>query len=140
MSRRGLHRRYGHARDPHSAFKAAVSKIKRMIVERETGMTESSSEDLPVFNAINKLEDNIYKKWREHGDDARRETEEMVAKGLRFRMREAIDGGHQARQARRYGEIQSIKERERERLANMTPFERQTYNYQQELKLTRGGR
>jgi hypothetical protein len=113
--------------------------MKRMIVERETGMTERSSEDLPVFNAINKLEDRIYASWREHQDDARREAEEMAAKGLRFRMREAVDIGHNARQARRHGEIRDIKERERERLANMTPFERETYNYQQELKL-RGGR
>ena len=133
-----LRRRYGRAgADP---LRSAVRKIQKMIADVESGNTEGSRDDAKVFEAINKLEDRIYKNWREHGNDDRRETEYVIAKGLRRRMREAVDIGHEARQARRHGEIRAILEGEREKLANMSSSERALYNYQQELKLTRGGR
>ena len=135
--RRALRRRYGHAAGP---IRTSVRKIEHMIADVEAGATEGSQDDAKVFAAINKLEDRVYKNWREHGDDARREAEDAEVKSLRERMRAAVDVGFNARQARRHGEIRAIREGERERIANMTPSQRETYNYQQELKLTRGGR
>lgn len=133
-----LRRRHGRAKA--SAFQTSMRKIERMIAEVEAGNTDGRSDDTRIFTAINRLEDRAYKSWREHGDDARREAEYAALRPLRERMRAAVDIGYAARQARRAGEIRASREGERERLANMTPSERGLYNYQQELKLTRGGR
>lgn len=131
-----LRRRYGHA--SAASFKTATRKIEKMIIAIETGATEGSHDDALVFTAINKLEDRVYKTWRETGDDSQRTVQDAEVSALRARMRAAVDVGYQARQARRHGEIQAIKTTERERLANMSPSERALYNYQQELKLSRG--
>jgi len=132
-----LRRRYGHA---SGGVKASARTIERRIAEIEAGQSEGSHDDVKVFNSINKLEDRIYKTWRSTGDDAARAEGEAVAQALRARMRAAVDTGFHARQARRNAEIRGITERERERIANMSSSERALYNYQQELKLTRGGR
>ena len=145
-ARRGhaLRRRYGRAAgDPMKAFQAAVRKIERMIADVAAGTNTTSSArdiEMPVFNAINKLDDRVYKAWRSHGNDALREEGYEVVKALRAKMRAAVDVGFEARQSNRRGEIKVITEKERERIANMNPSERALYNYQQELKLTRGGR
>ena len=122
------------------AYRTAARKIERMIADVESGNTEGSADDVKVFDAINRLEDRVYKSWREHGDDARRESEYAEVKLLREKMRAAADAGYHARQSRRYAEIRASREGEHARIANMTPSERALYNYQQELKLMRGGR
>ena len=134
---RGLRRRHGRAKA--SAFTTAARKVERLIADIEAGHTEHDA-DSRAFTAINKLEDRAYADWRKHGEDARREAEYATAKALRERMRAAVDIGYEARRARRSREIAEITAKERERLSNMTPSERALHQYQQELKLTRGGR
>jgi hypothetical protein len=133
---RALRRRYGHA--GAGPIRTAARKIERMIADVEAGHTEGSADDAKVFNAINKLEDRVYKNWRASGDDAVRAEEDALVSSLRTRMRAAVPTGFEARQARRHGEIRAITERERDRIANMTPSQRAHYQYEQELKLTRG--
>ena len=131
-------KRYGQSKDPRAAFRAAARKVERMIADVEAGRTSSMRDELPMFEALNKLETRAYKDWRAHGDDAIRAQEEAIVSWLRARAREASNvTGPAARQRRFAAERTSIRERERDRLAAMDPAARA---YEKELALLRGGR
>lgn len=139
---RALRRRYGRAsaRDPMSAFRTAARKIEKAIAALEAGgdiNARWSEENHAVAVAINRLEDRANKP-EIRGDDRLREEAWAIASSLRQRRQAAEESGWQARQGLVSAEMRGIKERERERIANMSPSERALYNYQQELKLTRG--
>jgi hypothetical protein len=138
MSRR-LRRRYGRAagaKDPMAAFRTAARKIERAIVTLADGGVRDSR---PVFAAINRLGDRSNKP-EIRGDDVLRTEAWAIESDLRKRASAAQEAGVLARQALRREEIAAITAAERERIANMSPSERATHAYQQELKIMRGSR
>jgi len=122
------------------AFHTAARKIERMITDIASGgaINQSFYDQVGVvWKAINKLDDRT-NKVEIRADETLRDEAWAKVKELRAKMREAEEAGFHASQAARRGEVQSIKDRERDRIANMNPSERALYNYQQELKIMRG--
>ena len=124
------------ANHPIVAFMQQARKIEKMIAAIASGETEH--EDIPkVSKAINALDDKTNKPEIRGDEEIRTKAWEVISR-LRRMKAEAEETGFHARRARRDAEIAGITEKERERKANMTPRERETYNYQQELKRTFG--
>lgn len=136
-----LRRRYGRAKGPMDNFRTAARKIEKMIVEfKRTGgdTTEPFLASLRrLHDAANKLYDRLGKP-EIRGEPTLSEEAWSTVTRLKQEIRDAEPIAFQARQGKYHGEINALKEREHERIASMSPHERATYNYQQELKLTRG--
>jgi hypothetical protein len=122
-------------------FVSGAKRIEKMISAIEAGgdiTGDWSKENYAVMQAINKL-DSKSNKAEIRGDESLREQADALVSSLRARRRQAEEVGFEARQSLRHAEIRGLREKEYDRIANMTPSQRITYNYQQELKL-RGSR
>jgi len=122
------------------AYRAQARKIERAIATLAAGGDDTtrqhSADARIVFDMINKLGERANKP-EIRGDDTLREEAWAIETDLRKHARAADEAGFHARQSLRQGEISALKTAERERITNMSPFERETYNYQQDLKLRR---
>lgn len=121
------------------AFRTAAKKVEKQIAEVAAGAGangDAREVERAVWDAINRLEDRTSKP-EIRGDEVLREEAWATTKRLREEMRTAAEVGFTARQNIRHGQIQGIRDAERERIENMTPHERATYNYQQELLKSR---
>jgi hypothetical protein len=135
---RALRRRYGRAeaKGPMASFRTAARKVEKMIADFAAG---GNKNETGIINAINKLDDRT-NKAEIRGDDAIRAEAWATVSAVRAQWIAAQDTGRSARSAMYHAETAALKDKERERIANMSPGERATWQYQQELKLLRGGR
>ena len=121
------------------SFRRAAQNTRRAISTLALGgdlAGDFSKEKLAVARMIDKLEDRSNKP-EIRGDDALRAEAWDTTRRLRAEMIEAYEVGQDARIAARYAQLAEMKEADRARIASMTPFERETYNYQQSLKARR---
>jgi hypothetical protein len=119
----------------------AARRIGKMIDAHNAGddIDNYAEAEHRIFVAINRLEDRR-NKADIRGDDVLRNEADLVIHALRERARASVETSFEARRKIRNAEIAAIQERERDRIDLMSPRERETYNYQQELKISRGGR
>ena len=140
----GLRRRYGHAgaKDPMKAFWTAAKKVEKSIAEVAAGAgADGGYQELEaaVWKAINRLDDRTAAP-EIRGDDAIREKAWAEVSRLREAMRAASETGREARIAIRNGQIRDLRAADAQRIENMSPRERETYYYQQELAKDRARR
>ncbi len=120
-------------------FVSGAKRIEKAIAAVEAGGDingDWSKENYAIMQAINKLDEKSNEP-EIRGDDVLREQANALVTSLRARRRQAEEVGFEARQSLRQREIDSLRTAERDRILDMIPFERETYNYQQELKLRR---
>jgi hypothetical protein len=112
---------------------AAAKRVSKLIAEVEQG---DESVHHKAASARHKLDDMAFKTMPAPVRDAYYE----VGKALGQRLQESSELGRQARQAARTKEMADSRQREADRLANMTYDQRAHWQYEQELKLLKGGR
>jgi hypothetical protein len=138
-------RRWAVRRDPSmeegsamKAFRTAARMIERKVDEyvRTGGGDDYQAVRAALAKQINRLDDRTNQP-EIRGSDAAREEAWATVSRIRGKLRDGEDAAYRARVEGRHADIAGLKERERERIRNMSPSEYETYRYQQEIKARR---
>jgi hypothetical protein len=129
---------------PQPAWQAEASRMydafRKTAVRAAKLIPKIASGDESAVVQFRRIREGLYKQHNSFFDRAPGNAALELISNLGAAASVAQEAGFQARQTARTQEMTDVRQREADRIANMTQDQRARWQYEQELKLLKGGR